>query len=146
VIAARALHFVAMPFRPARGAMLSLRVTREERKQLLRIRDERGCKYVSDAIRLLLGFPRMPEDDVGIEGMDDIDSVDTLCRNVLHMTSRLEKQTELLIKIAHHVGVPLKGERELPVDLTVLSADANGELIKTGPTRKRPALPQGFAR
>ncbi len=110
-------------------------------------------------MRGLLGLPKSLGDDFGIDGADDIDSVDTLVKLVLRMIDRLDKHNELVRKIARHVGVPLRDEHGGP----------EGELVKVnGATswhrqhekviampedelafrggHEHPALPDGFAR
>lgn len=107
----------------------------------------------------MLGFPRGT--DEGIEGADDIESVDQMCQLVVRMVDRLDEQVKLLTKIARQTGVPL--ERKTLADLRAAEGrDYTGPerltaVVETGPVDLRepmptrngdlhPAMPDGFHR
>jgi hypothetical protein len=124
----------------SRGAMLSLRVTRAERKRLLELKQERECRNLSEVLRLLLGFPRYALEDDGLEGWDDVESVDRLCHLVLSLRDRQDQHTRILNRIARHLGVPYEKS-----ELAVLQAPL-GELVRRENGVKHPPLPEGFSR
>ena len=124
------------------AGILSVRVSNAERKKLLELRAARGCKSVSDVIRLLCGFPRQPEHE-GIEGADDIESVDALAHVVLRLVARIEDMSKVLHAIAMKEGIKHAGHQ--PVDhLAVPIAEMPLYEYRNG--HKDPALPEGFHR
>ena len=132
-----------MPDREQRATLISLRLTKAERKQLMEIRAQRGCFNLSDTVRLLLGFPqhgRLP----GLEGSDDIDSVDKLCSLVVAMIDRQDTQNKLLYQLAQHVG--LKERRHVPTDDLVAPLPDVTVPLPSRNGAKHPELPAGFAR
>lgn len=141
------------------SGFISVRLSKEERKRLLALKAERQCKSISQVVRLMLGFPRGT--DEGIEGADDIESVDQMCQLVVRMVDRIDEQGKLLTKIARQTGVPL--ERKTLADLRAAEGrDYTGperltavvetgpiDLNETLPSRNgdlHPAMPDGFAR
>ena len=132
-----------MADREQRATLLSLRLSKAERKQLMEIRAARGCYNLSDTVRMLLGFSQhghLP----GLEGSDDIDSVDKLCSLVVAMIDRMDTNNKLLYKLAQHVGlrethhIPREDLRAPLPDPVLPLPNRNGN--------KHPELPAGFAR
>ena len=153
-------YWQALPFGATLAlvaGMLSLRVSKAERRQLQMLRAERGHANLSVTMRVLMGFPeRTPGGEPLMEGSDDIDSVAKLCTLVLQMIDRQDDMVKELTRIARHVGVP----RELS-DGAVAAHIANGTPLHPLPDletpigardirhpggRTHPDLPPGFAR
>jgi hypothetical protein len=125
------------------GAIVSLRVTREERRQLERLRQRRGCRSLSDTMRLQIGFPL--ECAESLDGADDIAGVERLAHATLRMIDRLDDANKLTYKIAQHLGIPMvrhKSMDQLMAPLVELEQPA--PLHEDG--RKRVHLPPGFSR
>ena len=136
-------------------AYISVRLSKDERKKLLALKAERGCKSISQVVRLMLGFPRGT--DEGLEGADDIENVERMCELLVRAVDRIDELTKVETKIARHLNVPLEvGLREM------MAAARNGKPIHPAPDLtvplepeaqfphrngdKHPALPSGFAR
>lgn len=144
------------------SGFVSVRLSKEERKRLLSLKTERGCKSISQVVRLMLGFPRGT--DEGLEGADDIESIDQMCQLVVRMVDRMDEEHKLLTEVARKVGVPIKGKQTInelreavgkqgpwegerapatlpetgPIDLNVPLATRNGV--------HHPDMPTGFSR
>lgn len=138
------------------AGMLSLRVSKAERRQLQMLRAERGHANLSVTMRVLMGFPeRTPGGEPLMEGSDDIDSVAKLCSLVIQMIDRQDDFAKTLTAIARHVGVP---QQLNPFQLA--AAERNGTPIHPLPDPEKPLaerleprggdrhpdLPPGFAR
>jgi hypothetical protein len=137
------------------AGFVSVRLSKEERKKLLALKAERGCKSISQVVRLMLGFPR--GSDEGLEGADDIESVDRMCELLIRAVDRIDELTKVETKIARHLNVPLElGLREImaaakngrpihpPPDLeTPMDPDV---LMPTRNGHKHPEMPAGFSR
>lgn len=138
------------------SGMLSLRVSKQERRQLQQLKAERGHKTLSETMRTLMGFPATDgSGETLMAGSDDIDSVDRLCTLVVAMIDRLDDQNKTLTMIARHVGVP----RELSAGAVAASIanrtplhplpDLDKPLEQANTPRnghKHPELPEGFSR
>jgi hypothetical protein len=122
------------------AGMVSVRVTREERKKLLALKVERGCANMSETIRLALGFPRTAGPE-GFDGADDIEGVASLCKTVIAMIDRVEMTNEVVYTLAKQAG--LKEIRHRPIVDLVRSHDGPHE-FRGG--HQHPALPAGFVR
>lgn len=138
------------------AGMLSLRVTKEERIRLQRIKEERGCQSLSEAIRLQLGFDRGVGEE--LDGADDIENVAKLCSQVIYLRDRLDEQHQLLTKIARHLEIPMQ-ERphaaasrrvrpavEIPIPVNGREMDGDEPIFATRGGRNHPDLPDGFVR
>lgn len=121
------------------SGFISVRVTKEERKKLLELKVERGCTTLSQAVRLLCGFPRGV--DEGLSGADDIDSVGKLVREVVLMLDRLDTNNKLLYKMSQQLGV--REVRHVPTEDLIKPLDAP-VVYRNG--NQHPALPDGFKR
>lgn len=125
------------------SGFISVRVTREERKKLLALKAERECRTLSQAVRLLCGFPRGM--DEAFDGSEDQNSVETLIRTVLRMIERLDTNNKLLFHLSDEVGQlagkPRVRHKDLQINELVKPPDAPAE-----DHRRHPALPEGFAR
>jgi hypothetical protein len=137
------------------AGFVSVRLTKEERRKLLALKQERGCKSISQVVRLMLGFPRGT--DEGLEGADDIDSVSKLWEAVIRLIDRHDEDHKLMIKIARQVGVPLerptlaavRDDYEPPVRPVVEAQTGPIDLREPRGYRdgdKHPVLPSGFSR
>lgn len=141
------------------AGVLSLRVSKEERAQLQRIKAERGCKNLSQAMRLLLGFPR--EGPGGeLEGADDIENVSRLCGLVILLKDRLDEEHQLLTKIARHLEIPMaerpkatrgrpRAKPNPPIPIPVNGRgdfDEDDAIFAFRGGHEHPDLPDGFAR
>lgn len=127
------------------SSRINLRVTAAERKKLLEIQQDRGCKSLSQAVRLLMGFPQDggPEQ---FDGADDVDSVGRLADRVLQWTARLDDQHEILSRIATYLKIP-KTTRNGSFEDGAPTVDE--AMLIDFPTRgghQHPELPAGFAR
>lgn len=141
------------------AGVLSLRVSKEERATLQRVKAERGCRTLSQTMRVLLGFPR--ESPGGeLEGADDIESVSHLCKQVILLRDRLDEEHQLLTKIARHLEIPMqerpratRGRPQsnpnppipIPVNGRAQSPDDDAVFAFRG-GHQHPDLPDGFAR
>jgi hypothetical protein len=118
--------------------MLSLRVSKAERRQLQMLRAEKGHPNLSVTMRVLMGFPPAgPHDEAFIEGADDIDSVAKMCNLIVQMIDRIDQLIQQNTLIARHVGVPY-AERNHITPGAALEHRPNGA--------KHPELPEGFQR
>jgi hypothetical protein len=143
------------------AGFVSVRLSKEERRKLLALKTERGCKSISQVVRLMLGFPRGT--DEGLEGADDIESIDQMCQLVVRMVDRMDEEHKLLIKVARQVGVPM--ERKTIDELRAVAGrqgpwsgpERPVAIVETGPidlnvpvpTRngdRHPDMPDGFSR
>jgi len=126
------------------SSRLSIRVTAAERRRLVELRQERGCRNISEVARLLMGFPR--DDSLGeiFDGSDDIENVDKLCSEVLRMIARIDDAHQLLTRIARHLGLPMRTTGGSFDDQPVV-VDA-GEAFPTRGGNHHPVLPEGFVR
>lgn len=128
------------------SGFISVRVTREERKKLIAFKVERDCRTLSQAVRLLCGFPRGV--DEGIDGADDFDSVAKLVHEVVLMIDRLDTNNKLLYKLSQEVaelqGKPHVRRKDIPVEDLVKPNGVPRDLAPD--SRRHPALPAGFAR
>ena len=137
------------------AGFVSVRLTKDERRKLLALKTERGCKSISQVVRLMLGFPRGT--DEGLEGADDIDSVGKLWEAVIRLIDRMDDQHKLLVKIARHDGVPLERRTladfdpdYVPPARPVLEPESGPiDLREPFPHRdgdRHPVMPDGFQR
>ena len=121
-------------------AYISVRLSKDERKKLLALKAERGCKSISQVVRLMLGFPRGT--DEGLEGADDIENVERMCELLVRAVDRIDELTKVETKIARHLNVPLEvGLREM------MAAARNGKPIHPAPdllTPMDPDIPKPF--
>lgn len=138
------------------AGMLSLRVSKSERRQLQMLRAEKGHATLSVTMRVLMGFPeRTPDGEPLMEGSDDIDSVAKLCNLVVRMIDRQDDLIQQQTAIARHVGVPTKLN-----PYQIAAAERNGTPLhpvadpekpleqRLGPRNgdHHPELPEGFSR
>jgi hypothetical protein len=137
------------------AGFVSVRLSKEERKRLLALKAERGCKSISQVVRLMLGFPRGT--DEGLEGADDIDSVSKLWEAVIQLISREDDEIKVITKIARQVGVPMDRyalnihEDDYVPDPTPLRVPETGPIDLRVPMEHRngdrhPVMPEGFSR
>lgn len=138
------------------AGVISVRFTNAERKKLMELKQQRGCSNMSQAIRLMCGFPRIGEGE-GYDGADDIDSVGTLIKLNVQLIERIDDNHKLQVRIARALHI----ETERTNTLSHLRADYVAPVVpvkepETGPIvveprpyrngDKHPALPEGFNR
>jgi hypothetical protein len=127
------------------SGFLSVRLSKDERKKLLAIKAERGCATMSQAIRLLAGFPRGV--DEAIDGSEDIDGITTLIKEVILLRDRVDTSNKLIFVFDQEMRKLLGERARLRRDIRVEDLDKPLE----GPMEfrngdKHPALPEGFQR
>ena len=126
-----------------RATLISLRLSKAERKQLTELRAQRGCYNLSDTVRMMLGFPQhghLP----GLEGADDIDSVDKLCSLVVAMIDRMDTNNKMLYALGEHMG--MKSRKDIPKDDLVAPFPDPALPLPSRNGNKHPELPPEFMR
>lgn len=126
-----------------RYGMIALRLSHAERVKLQEIRVQRDCRTISDAVRLMLGFPRVAGAD-GMEGADDIQSVDRLCQLVVKMIDRMDVVIKTQTKIARKLGIA--DSKDVPTSELSQPVDVDQRFPARNGSKHRPALPDGFER
>lgn len=122
------------------AGFISVRVTKEERKQLLLIKAERHCTTLSQAVRLMMGFSRGEAESV--EGADDIDSVASLVKEVILLRDRVDTSNKLIYKMSQHLGMPKI--KDIPTEDLIRPLVVAPMEFRNGD--QHPALPDGFMR
>lgn len=130
-----------------RYGMISVRINRAERKQLMEMKAARDCRSLSDVIRLMLGFPRATNAESPLAGSDDIESVDRLCELVVRMIDRQDTGNKAMTRLLKYFGI--QDSKDIPVaQLSApLSTEPDGpERAPRNGSAHHPALPDGFSR
>ena len=126
------------------GGILTVRLDASERKKLRALQQERGCKNLSQVVRLMCGFPRDDQHE-SFEGSDDVDSVTTLTKWVMRSIDRQDDARHILTRIARHLNVPMQTPGGT-FDADDLPPIDPGRPFETRGGHQHPILPSGFER
>ena len=103
----------------------------------------RGCTYVSEAVREMLGLPRLTARTAAIPLLDQLElESPAITRGFVDLVERHDQMRVLLTRIGRHVGLP-KEATEIPPIGDILT-EPRPERVRPEP--EPPPLPPGFVR